>query len=307
MGVRLSKLMEPLKKSKIWLVGMVMVALGCSLEQGAIRAEEVQAKAVETKDKSVEAKDKDGVVDAELQKWREERYQAARQEFQKNRFDKASAICMELIEKHQFSVALFELLGHIKYRQGKMGEAALWYERASLIERPSVELQQNKLHLQDRTGSVQFARHRFRDQFAAYFSHTEWFYLLVACGWVFVLALVLYYMSPKRSGRRTFMMLIRVLAAAGLAFAAAGLYWKPSMLEIRQLAVVTTPDVSAYTAAARTSGTVMNIPQGSQVKRLHESGAWTYVEIPTGYQPSRGWVVSEALTSVWPYDIGYLQ
>ncbi|TLD72104.1 hypothetical protein FEM03_05090 [Phragmitibacter flavus] len=236
----------------------------------------------------------------------EVQYREARALFEKGDFKKAGEICRALIAAQHLSPALFELMGHIHYRQENLGEAALWYERAALFSKPSVELRQNIAHIHDRTGSVNFVGNRFRDQYAAFFTRSEWFFLMAGAGWIFVFAVVLYYFSPRRSSRRTFFMLVRVLAVAGMALAALGWYWRPSFEKIHDLATVTAVDTRAYTAAARTSGLVMpNVPPGSNVRRLYERGAWTYVEIPTE-QPSRGWVTSDSLSRLWPFDPAYL-
>lgn len=235
----------------------------------------------------------------------DDRYREVREFFEKGDFKRAGEVGKALIADQHFSPELFELLGHVFYRQERLGEAALWYERAALFAKPSVELRQNIAHIHDRTGSVNFGSNGFRDQYAAFFKRTEWFFLMAASGWVFVFAVVLYYFSRRRSPWRTFFMLIRVLAVAGMTLSALGWYWRPSLARIHDLATVTAADVRAYTAAAKTSGSVMNVPQGSDVRRLYERGAWTYVEIPTE-QVSRGWVPSDVLSRLWPYDPAFL-
>lgn len=236
-----------------------------------------------------------------------ERYRQARALFESGDYKGAEAICRELLEQRHLSPELFQLLGHLSYRKDDLGHAALWYERAALFPPPSMEVRQNIAHIHDRTGNVNFASNRFHEQYAAYFTRTDWFHALVASAWVFVFALAAYHAFARSSGWRTFLMLIRVLSVAAATLAGLGWYWHVSYAKVKDLALVTAADARVHTAASTTSGSVMNIPPGSGVRKLQERGAWAYVEIPVENELRRGWLPTEKLTILWPYAPGYLE
>ncbi len=71
---------------------------------------------------------------------------------------------------------------------------------------------------------------------------------------------------------------------------------------MQDVGVVVLPDVQAYTAATVTSGSVIDLPPGSQVRMLERRGAWVYVEVPTDSEKLRGWVEVPALAPLWPWE-----
>ena len=79
-----------------------------------------------------------------------------------------------------------------------------------------------------------------------------------------------------------------------------GWLWHPSYDTLKDRAVVTAADTRAFTAASTTSGSVIQLPPGSEVVQLEKRGAWTYVEIPFDPEPKRGWVQSNTMTPLWP-------
>ena len=70
--------------------------------------------------------------------------------------------------------------------------------------------------------------------------------------------------------------------------------------------MITAREVSAYTSATITSGNVIALPPGSQVRLLEKRGAWSYVEVPSGDEHVRGWVESATYTPLWPWDMQLL-
>lgn len=237
----------------------------------------------------------------------EDRYAEMKANFEKNDFSRAAYLGEDLIKNGHLSPQLFQLMGHIRYREGDLGKAAVWYLRASLFPPPIPEVRQNIAHIHDRTGNVRFAANGFRDQFSSRLSRTQWAHLAITAGWIFIFTLTIYLLKVRSHGLRTLLMLVRVLALGVVTVAALGWYWHPSYEKIANLAVVTTPNAKAYTAATVTSGSVVALPPGSEIRRLEERGAWCYVEIPTEGEYRRGWVLAEWLTPFWPFDRGYLE
>lgn len=237
----------------------------------------------------------------------EERYNEVRTTFEKGDFSRAQHLGESLLQDGHLSPELFQLLGHIRYRQGDLGRAALWYGRASLFPPPVPEVRQNIAHIHDRTGNLRFPANGLRDQFTARLSRTQWAHVAITAGWIFAFAVALFYLHIRSFALRTLLMLVRVIAIGIATVAALGWYWHPSYESVGRLSVVTVPNAKAYTAATVTSGSVVALPPGSEIRKLEERGAWCYVEIPTEGEFRRGWVQSEVLTPFWPFEKGYLE
>lgn len=237
----------------------------------------------------------------------EERYAEVRTQFEKGDFSRAQHLAESLLKDGHLSPELFQLMGHIRYRQGDLGRATLWYGRASLFPPPVPEVRQNIAHIHDRTGNLRYPANSVRDQFTARMSRTQWAHVAVTAGWVFVFAVALFYLHIRSFALRTLLMLVRVVALGIATVAACGWYWRPSYEDVGKIAVVTSPNAKAFTAATVTSGSVVALPQGSEIRKLEDRGTWCYVEIPTEGEFRRGWVQSEVLTPFWPFEKGYLE
>jgi len=243
----------------------------------------------------------------------------AKEAFEKGDYRKVVALCNSIItDGKKLSPALFQLLGNTRYRQGDLGRAVLWYRRAALFPPPNAETRQNLSHLHDRTGNLSFPGNSLGDQVVAYLTRTQWLAIAVFCGWAFVILVVLAFLLVRRGDLRVFLITVAVLMLIFSVASWAGWSNRPSYEKIKDLAFVTGTGVSAYTAASVTSsGTVIQLPPGSEVRKLNDSGAWCYVEIPKSHPDGdklRGWVQKDALSDFWPdpathpgWDTGYLE
>ena len=246
-----------------------------------------------------------------------ERYQAVRTAYEKGDFARAQKLGEGMVKEHLLSPQLFQLLGHALYRQGDLGGASLWYQRASLFPPPSPELRQNIAHIRDKTGNLSFPANSFRQQYTARLDRTKWFNAAISASWAFLFAVVIHHLFVRSQGLRTVLMLVRVLALVVATLAWLGWAWHPSFTKLQDIHVVMTPGTRAYTAATTTGGLVSPLPPGTELRRLEERGAWSYVELPprpftadasaSERTPLRGWVQTSALTPFWPFDPGYLE
>lgn len=241
----------------------------------------------------------------------DERFAEARQAFEKGDYRLALSLGENLLQSGNLSPTLFQFLGNTRYRQGDLGRAALWYRRAALFPPPTPETRQNLAHVTEKTGSLTFAEDTFTDQIVAYFTRTQWLSAAVIGGWSFVLLMLVAFLLVRTGELRTFLVTLAVMGFLCGAICLLCWYNRPSYQRIKDLAVVTGPNTTAYTAASVTStGQVVPLPVGSEVRRLNDEGAWSYVEIPSrdiNKEPARGWVQNEKLSSFWPFDPGYLE
>lgn len=236
-----------------------------------------------------------------------ERYAEVCSFFEKGDYTRAQYIAEGLLKDGHLSPQLFQMLGHIHYRRGDLGRAALSYQRASLFPPPVPEVRQNIAHIHDRTGNLAFPANGFRDQFAARLTRSQWGGIVVTSGWVLLYAVVLCLLFSRTPSLRAPLVLVAVLASVVGVIAGLGWFWHPSFEKVERLAYVTTSETKAFTAATVTSGSVSALPPGSSVRILEDRDLWSYVEIPAEGEYRRGWVQTAALTRFWPYDPGYLE
>lgn len=243
------------------------------------------------------------------------RYDDARAAFEKQDYTRtqylAEALLKDSLAQGKISPQLFQLLGHTRYRQGDLGRAALWYMRASLFPPPSAETAQNLSHIHGKTGNLAFSTQKVTDQFAAWLTRSQWMRLVFISAWTLVFSLVLYFLVRFPGSRTTcFSLALIALVAGGLSLT--GWFLRPTYEDVRHLAVVTAADTQSYTSATTTGGKVIALPLGSQVRKLEERGAWSYVETwraesSDNGQMYRGWVQNSALSAYWPFDASFLE
>lgn len=244
------------------------------------------------------------------------RYDDARAAFEKGDFRKAQylseSLLKDTLEQGKISPQLFQLMGHTRYRQGDLGRAALWYMRAGLFPPRSQETMQNLAHIRGKTGNLAFAANRFSDQYTSLLTRPEWMRIVVYSAWAVVFSVVLFFVI-RSSGWRTLFLVVALLGLVGGTLGIVGWKLRPTYEEVKDIAIVTSPDAQSYTAATTTAGKVIALPPGTQVRKLEEQGAWIYVETwredsSSGAvgQMFRGWVQSDALSSFWPFDARFL-
>jgi len=207
----------------------------------------------------------------------------------------------ELRKQNKVSPALFELMGHIAYRQGAVGQAALWYQRAALFPPPVPEVRQNLLHIHNRTGNFELPNLGARSQLAAWLTRQQWLQVTLLSAWAIVLSLAACFLVTRSSTLRACLLTVATLCLVAGGLSLLGWLSHPSFDSIKDIAVVTGPEIQAYTAASTTSGEVIKVPSGSEVRQLEARGVWTYVAIPTeDGDDRRGWVTTASLSPLWP-------
>ncbi len=230
-------------------------------------------------------------------------YKDAVAEMEKGSFPRAQYLAESLTKKKppQLSAEVFQLIGHARYRQQDLGRAVLWYQRAQLFDPRNPELRQNLSHLHERLRFLSFQPTSPFTQWSLWLSPNEWLMLAAIGGWMVLLSITWRIVAGRRAA--TWAVVISVLglllAVPASAFAALR---PPGEERVRDISVVTAPEVRAYTAATVTAGTVIDLPPGSQARVLEKRGSWLYVEVPNQPENLRGWVESAALTPLWIWD-----
>ena len=233
----------------------------------------------------------------------DEIYRDAISELEKGNFTKAQYLAESLTKKHppQLSAEVFEVIGHARYRQKDLGRAALWYQRAQLVDGRTPELRQNLRHLFERSRYLTFGNDSLFTAASTWLTLNEWLILAATGLWMIFLALAWRLFTGQRSAAWPIIVAavgVLILLPAG-AFAAL----RPDSADrVDGISIVTQSDVSSYTAATVTSGSVITLPPGSQIRTLEKRGTWLYVEIPSQPENLRGWVEAGAVTPLWIWD-----
>lgn len=230
----------------------------------------------------------------------EERYGQVVDALRKKDYNHAQAGAESLLGEGFLSPELFEIMGHTRYRQGDHGRAVLWYERAALFTPRVLEIRQNLRHLDESTRFLTFADASTLHTFGLLLRRDTW--LVIASAGVWLVLLGAGFVIASRNARlRGWCVVATGLGCLLLPAGIAGAAWRPKGEDrVRDLFVVTGSNTKAYTAASTTSGTVIDLPPGSQIRLLEKRGVWSYVEIPNTPDNLRGWIEQDTLTTLWP-------
>ncbi|MFM7603926.1 MAG: BatD family protein [Prosthecobacter sp.] len=237
-------------------------------------------------------------------------YQQARESLMQGKFTKAQYAAERILKLSPppLSAEVFSILGHTRFKQDDMGRAALWYQRAALLDPANTELQQNLRLLDERLRFFTLERHSPVALWSLRLAVNQWAFLAAAGGWLIVLALAwrvwMGRASPLNAGRRLVALLAALCGFLIVIPATTFAAMRPMPAErVRDVMVVTQPEVGLYAAATVTSASNLDLPVGSQVRLLEKRGAWSYVEVPVASdEPTRGWVESSVIQPLWPWD-----
>jgi len=223
-------------------------------------------------------------------------YEKANAAYEAGKYDQAAQLYQQSLEQGQLSEELFYNLGNTQFKLGKYGDAALGYRRALILNPRMPEPHQNLSALKNRVGLLEFEAEGF-NRLLAYFRENEITAILYGSGWLALLSLsAVFFVRRLRPWRPMLIVASCIIAAlAGASFFSLKIYRKQIAIDHR--AVVTATDTVAQTSPVPDAKTVIELPPGSEVRIVTDSGPWQYVDIPGDL---RGWIKTEALTPLWP-------
>lgn len=237
-------------------------------------------------------------------------YSQAREALEKGKFTQAQYLGESLTKKNPpvLGGAVFALIGHARYRQEDFGRAALWYQRAQLLEPANPEVRQNLRHLDEKLRFFRFQEDSPLVEWSLFLGKNTWIIAASAGVWLILFAVMrCIFASSRKSRGGTCALVLSIVGVVIFLPSAAFAAIRPDPVRrVKDIVVVTAKEASAYTAATLTSGSVIDLPPGSQVRLLEKRGAWSYVEIPSADETVRGWVESAVYTPLWPWDVGLL-
>ena len=204
----------------------------------------------------------------------------------------------KLEAKEHLSAELAYNLGCTELKLKQPGHAALWFQRALLLDPRHKESAQNLRFLKKSLALVNFDVTNL-DQVAKVAPLAIWRAVTWGCFWMVVLcASVLIFLRTKRIWHWVSLLVLAVITG-GIALAC----WltRHNQIKPQEISIVVSEDgASAVNVPAETADQVIAINTGSQVRRLETRGAWVYVELP-GDKATRGWVRTETLEPLWPF------
>lgn len=237
----------------------------------------------------------------------DEVYREAVVEIEKENFTRAQYLAESLTKKEppHLSAEVFQIIGHARYRQGDLGRAALWYQRAQLLDGRNAELNQNLRHIHERTRYLSFEEKSPLKVASFFLTTNEWLFLAAIGGWLVFLSLT--WRVFRRGQKSTWSVAVSVIGVCIAVPASTMAALRPlGPQRVRDISIVTQADVNAYTSATVTGGTVIALPPGTQIRVLEKRGSWFYAEIPSSSDPLRGWVESSAITPLWIWDASWV-
>ncbi len=186
------------------------------------------------------------------------------------------------IEAYEAAVAsgtsnanLFYNLGNAYYRAGRVGKAALNYERALVLNPGHAEAIANLRVIREDTSK----RTLPRELLVIIASGAAWFAVLTGG-----LALLLRRRTPWTWAA---MAALIVVATAGV-----GAFLQP---DPTKTAIVVAADTAAYFAPVRDGKQVARLPEGAAVRVLDRSGDWMYAALRDG---GRGYIRQDAVEDI---------
>ncbi len=208
-------------------------------------------------------------------------------------FKAAMGAYEDLARSGPVSANLFFNIGNTHFQTGNLGLAAVFFERALLLEPGHPEAEHNLQATLEKAGSspqktprvMTFARHAAQVQpqglWPVLGSLSFW---ILAAG---VSGLWLFH-SKSATGFAIGIGLLGVLTSAAIVLV--------QSTESRR-ALIIAPQTVALSAPADRAQTVMTLTAGVPVHILSERGPWTYCELPG---QSKGWISAPQLERVFP-------
>lgn len=209
---------------------------------------------------------------------------------------------LSLAEDEKPSFSEFYNYGNLYFRQGEIGKAILFYERALRLKPHNKQARHNLMiakskiadHLEDRPSFVKRAWYGFCFAIPSYALYTLslLFFLLFACG-------VLLFLTGSRKIFRKAGFYAAILS---LLFFTLSLFMINSSVAFyanTKEAIVINGQVSIKSAPATNTSTIFRLSEGTKCLVHSEAGNWLQIEIADG---KSGWVERKGITFIYPFN-----
>lgn len=223
-------------------------------------------------------------------------FRSANEDFSEGDYSQAALKYRGLVEEGLVSPDLYYNLGTAEFRNGQPGQAMLWLRRAQLLDSNLPEVRQNVEYLRTRLAFLEFNDTGF-DQVVRSLPRSLPLWAMSIATWLAALSLAAGFAIPRLAPNRSGLIALAVVLLLVTILANRVGHYRSTRLAPENFATVVTSDAAALTAPVPGSKAVIELPPGSEVRILQESGPWIYVDIPGNL---RGWVREEVVEPVWP-------
>jgi tetratricopeptide (TPR) repeat protein len=218
-------------------------------------------------------------------------FKAANQLYDAGKFAEAAAAYEKIEPK---TAHVYYNLGNAWFRQGKMGEAILNYERARRLAPRDPDILANFKFAEQRQGVDEVNTpprviERFVRSAIASRTASEWSIFELVAVWLTVLAIGVSIFLPRA---RTGALVVATAGFVGLAISAAALGSEVIGDRAVPRAIVVVAETEARFAPMSDSTVHFKLAEGTNVGVREDRGQWLFVERADGQQ---GWVTSEAV------------
>jgi len=222
-------------------------------------------------------------------------YQSAGEAYEAGDFPKAISLYEQIVHARLGSESLFLNLGTAHFRNGSPGKAVLWFRRAAMLSPGMPELKQNFTFLRQQLGFLEFGDSTWKRSLLAIspflLRSVAWLLL-----WLGLFGLLWSFVFANKKGKAA-----GVPVASFLLLGAAACFslnhYRSSRLAPENFATVVIAKTSALVAPAPDSPSVIDLPEGSELRILQDTGPWVYALMPGDLV---GWVHHTSIEKNWP-------
>ncbi|MDQ2918268.1 MAG: hypothetical protein M3R10_00085 [Verrucomicrobiota bacterium] len=222
---------------------------------------------------------------------RADEFEKANQEYATGNFRDSIAGYESLVKAGEISAAIFYDLGNAHFRVGDSGQAILNYERALALEPHHPEAEANLRLVRDKARALELKRSPI-ERITLQGTATQYSVAAAIAFWISLFSLVGIFFARRRSPALIGALILSLLILGCAGF---GLYSAETGSEGRDLAIVIAKGTEARLATADSSGTVLALPPGSEVKILSTRGDWLYAALPNDLL---GWIPAQSAERV---------
>lgn len=230
--------------------------------------------------------------------------------YEANNFNRSTELYQRAVSEGYAADLLYLNLGTSHFRNGSPGKAALWYRRAAHINPSLPDIQQNFEYLRSSQGILEFGTKTW-EQTLRRVSPLLLIWIAWLSLWVTLFCLLVFFLT-KRRRVKPILVLISCFAIANTIFFFAIGYYRKFELAPSNFATVIDAESSAYSAPAplniqeathnnQQQQIIIQLPEGSEVKILENTGPWFLVLIPESTDRNLvGWVHHSSIEPNWP-------
>ena len=222
---------------------------------------------------------------------RADQFEKANQQYAAGNFREAIASYEDLIKAGETSAAVFYDLGNAHFRASDSGQAILNFERALALEPHHPEAEANLRLVREKARALELKRNEIQ-RITSQGTATQYTIAVAITFWLALFSIAGILFAARRSPALIGGLILSLLVLGAAAFA---LYTTETGSGGRDLAIVTAKGIEARLATADSSGTVLALPPGSEVKILSTRGDWVYAKLPNDLL---GWIPASSAERV---------